>query len=232
MISEDLYYRTIAAAQIVMNEEVPDIKPDGKWGSFTQATYEKISRGLRGKVDMVISAVSSGQVNASGLRASRNAARNVVPVSAVGNGDIRQLIAAIALKEGVPPVTALKIAYLESRFNPKAVSPTGAKGVFQLTSIAIKDIAQRGGFVVTDPFDPVQNITGGIKYIKIAARDIGARLDETAKVYMAFNIGPTGARHVLNGQPEKAAKQIRQQAYGPVNQYASNLTRKVEQALA
>jgi soluble lytic murein transglycosylase-like protein len=230
MISESAYYTATAAAQVLMNQEL-SIDADGKWGRFTQSTYERISPELRQRVDTAIARLTSGK-GAQDLRAFRDQSRNVIPASVVGRDNVRQLVAAIAMELGVPTETALKIAYLESRFDPKAVSPTGAKGVFQLTSIAIKDIATRGGYVVRDPFDPDQNIRGGVTYIKLAARDVGARLDETAKVYMAFNIGPTGAKFVLSGQPEKAAKQIKAQAYGkqgPAN-YAVNLIAAVQSA--
>jgi soluble lytic murein transglycosylase-like protein len=231
MISEAVYFRATAAAQSLMALET-EINADGKWGRFTQAAYERLSPELRARVDDAIASLTNGQATATDLKAFRDVSRKKYSSDTIVRGNVRQLIAAIAREEGVPVSTATKIAWLESRFEPLAVSPTGARGVFQLTTIAINDIYQRGGYRVRDPFNAEDNIRGGIKYIKIAARDVGARLDETGKVYMAFNIGPTGAKHVLTGRPEKAAKQIKAQAYGTPEVYAANLFAAVESAPA
>lgn len=226
---EDARYIATATAQLLMSRERP-IDADGKWGNFTQGVYSQISPELRRLVDETVRRIAG--VTPADLAVLRQTQKVEAKMAKVDRTDMKALISRVAREEGVPEEAALKIANLESRFNPDAVSPTGAKGLFQLTSIAVKDLAQRGGFVITksDILDPEKNARAGIKYMKIAARDIGARLDETAKIYMAFNIGPTGARHVLSGRPELAEKQIRLQAYGPPEQYAARLTSAVQSA--
>jgi len=49
---------------------------------------------------------------------------------------------------------------VESAYNPKAVSKKGAAGLMQL----MPGTAKRYG--VADPFDPVQNLNGGAKYLR------------------------------------------------------------------
>ncbi len=68
-------------------------------------------------------------------------------------------IRAAALQFGVDEALVRAIVHAESSFNPNAVSHKGAQGLMQL----IPATADRFG--VADPFDPVQNIRGGVQYL-------------------------------------------------------------------
>lgn len=70
------------------------------------------------------------------------------------------LLAKLAPEYGVEPALALAIARNESNLNPDAVSPKNAQGLMQL----IPETSVR--FNVTKPFDPEQNIRGGLSYIR------------------------------------------------------------------
>ena len=52
------------------------------------------------------------------------------------------------------------LIYAESSYDPRALSPQGAAGLMQL----MPDTARRYG--VLNRFDPVQNILGGVRYLK------------------------------------------------------------------
>ncbi len=89
---------------------------------------------------------------------------------------------------------ALAIVRAESNFNPNARSPRDAMGLMQL----IPDTAERFG--VRDPFDPEQNVRGGLAYLKwLIARYDG----DIARVAGAFNAGE-GAVDRFGGVPPYA----------------------------
>jgi soluble lytic murein transglycosylase-like protein len=225
----------IKTAQAMLNAEFPEVTDDGVWGEKTERAYRNASAPLRKHIDDVLmrdygverAAVSVQSRSASRPRKAGPSTSHQEVKRSMDRTSVRQLIQDVSAKEGVPFDTSYRIAWLESKLNPNAVSPTGAKGVFQLTGIAIKDLRERGGYVVTNAFDPLQNVTAGIKYIKLVARDLRVAVTDVARIYMGFNIGPTGAKAVMAGNAAQVAKLINQQAYGSPAVYARNLTKAV-----
>ncbi len=84
------------------------------------------------------------------------AIRNPTP----GQKKIIDLVERLAPEYGVSPALALAVIRAESNFNPKAVSPRNAQGLMQL----IPGTSVR--FNVRKPFDPEQNIRGGLSYLR------------------------------------------------------------------
>ncbi|PWC87740.1 murein transglycosylase [Azospirillum sp. TSH100] len=84
------------------------------------------------------------------------------PVREVGPppSEVVALVNSIAPKYGLDPALVLAVIQAESAFRTDAVSPKDAAGLMQL----IPDTADR--FSVGDVFDPKQNITGGVKYLR------------------------------------------------------------------
>jgi TPR repeat protein len=73
---------------------------------------------------------------------------------------VMDLVRKLAPEYGVYPRLAMAIIRAESNFNPVAVSPKNAQGLMQL----IPETAER--FNVRKPFDPEQNIRGGLSYLR------------------------------------------------------------------
>ena len=104
------------------------------------------------------------------------------------------LVDSIAAQEGVDPFLARAIIQAESAFYARARSRTGALGLMQL----MPKTAERFG--VVDPFDPRQNITGGVKYLRWLNNYFGGDLP---RVVAAYNAGETAVSR-YNGIPPYA----------------------------
>lgn len=86
---------------------------------------------------------------------------------------------------GVDPLLIKAMIKVESNFNPEAVSPQGAMGVMQLMPAT----AERIG--VSDPFDPMENIEGGVKYFSMLMAMFN---DNTTLAIAGYNAGENAVK--------------------------------------
>lgn len=73
---------------------------------------------------------------------------------------LAELVRRLAPEYGIEPKLALAVARTESNLNPNAVSVKNAQGLMQL----IPETSVR--FNVKKPFDPEQNVRGGLAYLR------------------------------------------------------------------
>jgi len=90
-----------------------------------------------------------------------------------------EMLLRLAPEYGVHPQLALAIARTESNLNPTAVSPKNAQGLMQL----IPETSAR--FNVTKPFDPEQNIRGGLSYVRWLLAYFRGKVSLVAAAYNA-----------------------------------------------
>jgi cell wall-associated NlpC family hydrolase len=91
------------------------------------------------------------------------------------------MITQAANEAGVPPALVKAVAKAESGFDPKSTSGAGAEGLMQL----MPDTAR--GLGVTDPYDPLQSLQGGAKYLRQMLDRFGGDYE---KAIAAYNAGP------------------------------------------
>ena len=112
-------------------------------------------------------------------RAQPGAARPFAGLAAPSTATA-QAIREAAARHQVSERLVEAVAWRESRFNPGAVSPKGARGVMQLMPGTARALG-------VDPQDPAANIEGGVDYLSRLLR----RFDgDKAKALAAYNAGP------------------------------------------
>lgn len=85
----------------------------------------------------------------------------------------------IAPRYAIDPNLVLAVIQTESAYNPGALSPNNAQGLMQL----VPTTAQRFG--VKDPWNPLENIRGGIAYLSWLLRRFDGKVEWTLAAYNA-----------------------------------------------
>ena len=103
--------------------------------------------------------------------------------------EIRALVESNAQRRGVDPEIIMRMIQAESSGNPNAVSGAGAQGLMQLMPRTATSLG------VTDPFNPGQNVAGGVDYwADLLQQSDGNPVEALAK----WNFGPG---NIAKGKP-------------------------------
>jgi len=124
--------------------------------------------------------------------------RNILPVHCRKTEAVLQpIILRAANRHQVDPALVRAIIMAESRYNPKAISRRGARGLMQL----MPDTAESLG--VGDSFNPEQNINAGVRHFK----RLLDRFEGDVKLALAaYNAGSRKVREYQGVPPFKATR--------------------------
>jgi soluble lytic murein transglycosylase-like protein len=108
----------------------------------------------------LLSAPEPPALAAPAQRIEADGPMEIAPGAVFDRGALRDLAARIARKHRVDEALVLAVIEVESRYDAFAVSPRGAMGLMQL----MPQTAAR--FAVHNVFNPVENVDGGVRYLK------------------------------------------------------------------
>ena len=121
-------------------------------------------------------------------RGTRNAMSLARPVSSAARAstpsprtreELERMATETAERHRVDPVLVRAVIEAESNWDPQAVSSKGAQGLMQLVPGTADDLGVR------DPFDPGQNLDGGVRYLRTLLEKYDGDLDKALAAYNA-----------------------------------------------
>jgi soluble lytic murein transglycosylase-like protein len=111
--------------------------------------------------------------------------------SSAARNRVMALIKSMAPRYGVPTWFALRIAKVESGYNPRARGRAGEIGVFQLKCSTARGLGYRGG--CGGLYNAGANVQYGLKHLSIAIRSSRGNL----KLAASKHNGGLGRKHVV-----------------------------------
>ncbi len=94
---------------------------------------------------------------------------------------IDAVVSANAAAYSIDPALVRSIVEAESGFDPRAISPAGARGLMQLMPETARSLG------VVDAYDPSENVRGGTRYL----RGLLDRFGDVRLAVAAYNAGPS-----------------------------------------
>lgn len=113
------------------------------------------------------------------------------------------------------------IGYQESHWNPRAVSPTGVRGIMMVTRSTMKQLG-----IENSRHDPEASIMGGSRYIKKIKRRIPDRIREPDRTWMALAAYNIGFGHLEDARKLAQAEKVDADKWVNLKTYLPRLSQK------
>lgn len=123
------------------------------------------------------------------------------------------MVVRTARRHNVDPNLARAVVTAESDFDPNVLSHAGAMGLMQLMPETAKDLG------VGDPWDPEQNVDGGVRYLGQMIKRFGG---DIGKALMAYNWGPSNVEN--GGRPPAETRNYLTKVLGLRKLYAEGFS--------
>ena len=114
-------------------------------------------------------------------------------------GKYARLVEQAAITHRLDPALVAAVIRVESNWQPRAVSPKGARGLMQLMPATARRLGVRKSF------DPVQNVGGGALYLSRLAERFGEH--EVEKVLAAYNAGEAAVESYKGVPPYRETRE-------------------------
>jgi len=183
-----------AGGDLVEDDDEEDTSEERQLAAETQSLFNQAA----GRVH---EGMESGHgIGSISPKESREIAYSINPESKGGIG-IKDMLAAKAAQNKLPPELLNKIAGTESGYKSTAANPnSSAKGLFQFTDATWKGMGGKEG----EQFDPEKNAELGAKFVRQNAEGLRGALGRNptyGEVYASHMFGLKGAKDLLNMDP-------------------------------
>lgn len=135
-------------------------------------------------------------------------------------GKYKKLFQQAAKETGWEWTLLAAVSYQESHWNPRAISPTGVKGLMMLTKLTAKSMG------VKNRLDPKESIFGGAHYLKMMETRIPSYIPKPDRFYMALASYNVGYAHLRDARGVAAWKEVNPNSWVGVREALPYLSQK------